>query len=212
MMILIKDLGIRETSPGVKKRIGIYECNDCKKHFECRTETVKARNQERCNSCASKLRPIVKHNMKQHPLNSTINNIIQRCENPKKYAFEHYGGRGISVCNEWKTDRKTFFDWVLANGWKQGLTIDRKDVNGNYEPENCRFVTQSVQMQNTRPLNNNNKTGYRGVSYSNYNKKYVSTIGLNNKSIHLGYFENPEEAACAYKFFVDKNKLEHKYE
>lgn len=212
MMKLIEDLGTREVLPGVRKRIGIYECNDCKKHFECRTETIKYRNQERCNSCASKLRPITKHGMRHHPLNDTINNMIQRCENSNKAHYEDYGGRGISVCNEWKTDRKTFFDWSLTNGWKKGLTIDRKNVNGNYEPTNCRFVKQDTQSQNTRPLKSNNKTGYRGVCFDKTKNKYLSTIGLNGKKIHLGYFENPEEAACAYKFFVDKNKLEHKYE
>lgn len=75
--------------------------------------------------------------------------VRSRCENPKASYFEHYGGRGIRVCDEWQT-WEAFRDWALANGYKDGLTIDRIDVNGNYEPSNCKWITQAEQMRNTR--------------------------------------------------------------
>lgn len=76
--------------------------------------------------------------------------MIQRCENPNIPCYVHYGGRGITVCDEWH-DYATFKKWALENGFNESLTIDRIDVDGNYEPSNCRWVTRKVQESNKRP-------------------------------------------------------------
>lgn len=75
-----------------------------------------------------------------------------RCNNPNDTAFEDYGGRGIKVCEEWNGSHSypNFREWAIENGYKEGLSIDRINVNGNYEPNNCRWVTQKVQMKNIR--------------------------------------------------------------
>lgn len=85
--------------------------------------------------------------------------MIYRCENPKSTHYKVYGGRGISVCKEWHNPEE-FMKWALENGYNDNLTIDRIDVNGNYEPSNCRWITQLEQARNKR---NNKKLKINGV-------------------------------------------------
>jgi len=86
---------------------------------------------------------------KYHPVYEIWHCMLQRCENPNNDGFHNYGGRGIAVCGEWH-DAKIFIDWALANGWQKGLQLDRIDNNGNYEPNNCRWVTSKENNRNKR--------------------------------------------------------------
>lgn len=77
-------------------------------------------------------------------------NMLSRTGNPRVPSYKNYGGRGIQVCQAWKDNYKAFFDWAVANGYDDTLTLDRIDVNGGYFPNNCRWVTPKVQANNTR--------------------------------------------------------------
>lgn len=73
----------------------------------------------------------------------------KRCENVSCKDYKYYGGRGIIICETWK-DFDSFCEWALNNGYKDNLTIDRIDFNGNYEPSNCRWTTMDIQLKNKR--------------------------------------------------------------
>ena len=81
--------------------------------------------------------------------------MIQRCSNPSHRRYEDWGGRGIKVCEEWRNDYSAFKNWAVSNGYKEGLSIDRINNDGNYEPTNCRWATSKEQNQNKRNYRRN---------------------------------------------------------
>lgn len=85
--------------------------------------------------------------------------IVDRCENPKCSQYKNYGGRGIRICQEWRESPQAFCEWAMLNGCTNALTIDRINVNGNYEPSNCRWITMVEQQTNKR---NNVNITYNG--------------------------------------------------
>lgn len=90
------------------------------------------------------------HGLSKTRIYSLYKDIKNRCYREKTECYKYYGGRGIRVCDEWLNDFVKFHDWAVANGHRRGLDIDRINVNGNYEPSNCRFVTRLVGARNTR--------------------------------------------------------------
>ena len=104
---------------------------------------------------------LTKHGLYKHPLHIVWGNMISRCYYPKNIGYRNYGGRGITVCDEWRNDFYSFHLWATSNGYKKSLTIDRIDNNKGYNPDNCRWVNQKEQCNNK---NSNHTLTYSGIT------------------------------------------------
>lgn len=91
-----------------------------------------------------------KHEQSNSKLYGVWRSMKYRCNNPNCHAYENYGGRGIRVCDEWNGSFLSFMCWANEAGYKEGLSLDRIDVNGNYTPDNCRWATAKIQTNNQR--------------------------------------------------------------
>ena len=182
-MIFIKETEPKEYTCGKFARHARFLC-------ECGGEIVTNINSVRIGSTKSCgcMRAGKWNGLSYHPLFKHFGHIRTRCTNPKHSDYKYYGGRGIIMCDEWIANPQNFIDYIttLENFGVDGYgSIDRRDNDGNYEPGNLRWATQSMQMQNTsRPKS---KTGYVGVYYKKRHNRFRADVYHNGKRVHVGH-------------------------
>ena len=126
-----------------------YKCKcDCGNYKVVADYNLRNNSTKSCG-CLSRENKI-KHNKSNTKLYRKYYAMKQRCYNSKYSRYFDYGGRGIKICDEWKNNFMSFYNWAINNGYQENLSIDRIDVNGNYCPENCRWITMEEQQSNTR--------------------------------------------------------------
>lgn len=121
-----------------------------------------------------------------------------RCATPSNVAYSYYGGRGISVCQEWRESFSSFKEWALQAGYRDDLELDRKDPNGNYEPANCRWANRVQQMRNQRKRRDAKTSRFKGVSWCANVCKWRVQLHSFSKPIHCGLFLDEIQAAKQY--------------
>lgn len=196
--------------------IGFKNVGSGKKWFECRCDcgnikTVKPTFWEngtvKSCGCLAASRTL-KHSEELDRLRRIHSGMIQRCYNPNSHAYQNYGGRGISICDEWRFNRDAFIEWSLSHGYSNDLTIDRIDNDGNYEPNNCRWANRKMQANNQRrdkivPPKNKPRKTWTIDGVTKFCKDWCKEYGLSYNMVayridHKGL--TPKEALTTKKF------------
>jgi hypothetical protein len=125
----------------------------------------------------------------------TWQGIRSRCKYKSDKHYKHYGGKGIRVCDEWQ-DFEVFYQWALLSGYSDSLTIDRIDVNGNYEPSNCRWIDRKAQANNRT---NNRIITYRNESHTLSEWSEILDINYSTLSARLNKYHWSVELAFSTK-------------
>jgi len=163
-----------------------------------------------CKECAIKKRSIdmiAKTDRDDIYLKKQLRNIKARCSG-KYDNYSSYTRKGISVCPEWMNSSDAFVRWAKDNGWDKELTIDRIDNNGNYEPSNCRWITNKqniLESESSRVSRGASK--YIGIWFRKDTEKWSAEIKIDSKKISLGSFDDELSAAAYRDMFIDINQI-----
>lgn len=141
------------------------------------------------------------HGLSKTRLYQIWRDMKSRCKNRNNKFYKDYGERGVCVCQEWDEDFMNFYKWAMENGYKENLTIDRINVNGNYEPNNCRWATPREQSNNTRIVKKATILGETKTFYE-FEKQY----GVPAKLMHSRYNKGYRDYEVIYNGHLGKKR------
>jgi len=195
----VKDLGIVARSPKSRPVHWVHCQCDCGTAADARLNTLRRGDTRSCGCLRRErtrelnltVRPThgaQRPGSPDHRLYMTWIDMRRRCQDPNNLSYQRYGGRGICVCEEWK-EFPAFRDWSKANGYRDDLTIDRRDNNGPYAPWNCRWATDSQQARNRRSNQYAEAWGERKllIEWSEDPRCMVSLGTLRNRITRYGW-------------------------
>lgn len=194
-LLVVENLNVN--SHGSKLHRCICDCGNIK---DVPISYLKSKHTTSCGCLVRELHTT--HNLSQSRLYGIHQNMLDRCFRKNELAYRDYGGRGITVCEEWKNDFMSFYNWSMENGYSDELTIDRIDNNGNYEPSNCRWATKAQQARNTRK---NVYFTYNGIT------KTISEWAR-DFGIPLTTFRRRIKQNRPLEEIISKERLKRKYE
>ena len=166
---------IKLLKKGKSRNTWLCLCPKCKEEFKIVGGRTKLNSISQCKGCSISEKKST-HKMSKSRIYHIHSKMISRCYNDNNKDYEHYGGRGIKIYDEWLGDNGfiNFYNWAIENGYNDNLTIDRIDVNGNYEPNNCRWTdikTQENNRTNSRIIN------FRGETHTL--SQWAEILGFN---------------------------------
>ena len=153
----------------IRKNKSYWKCQcDCGNIKIISATSLKSEKTKSCGCLRKEVTKIrgeknIKHNKTNTRLFRIFLGMKSRCYYTKNIGYKNYGGKGIKVCDEWLNDFMNFYNWAMSNGYSQGLTIDRINNDGNYEPNNCRWITMKEQENNRM---NNRLIKYKEKTYT----------------------------------------------
>ena len=148
---------------------------DCGNHVVVLANSLRNGNNKSCGCYRKEYR--IKHNMRNTRLYNIWANMRQRCNNTHNRQYADYGGRGITICDEW-AEFETFYEWAMASSYNDSLSIDRIDNNGGYSPDNCRWASNATQSNNRRSCVN---ITYRGETKTL--AQWAKALGMSDSAL-----------------------------
>ena len=202
-LTFIKEITVK----GTKSRKGLFQCS-CGATTKAYLSNVRYGRTVSCG-CKQKADRI-KHGCTtkgtKEPTYTRWTDMRNRCNNEKMEGYSNYGGRGITICKEWD-DYIVFKDWALNNGFHKKLSLDRKDNNKSYSPNNCRWVDKFTQCANKRKKTDT-KNKYIGIHHTP-SDTWVAVIDVKRKRITLGTYPTENEAVEVRNAYIKENNLPH---
>lgn len=198
-------LGICPHEPG-ERVYWLCEC-DCGNVLKVTSNHLTSGHTKSCGCYRKENSGLInwKHGMAHEKIYGVYKAIKRRCYKEDDPNYKNYGGRGITVCEEWRNSFQEFYKWAESTGYQEGLTIDRIDTNGNYEPENCRWTDMKTQNNNRR---NNHLEKYNGEYYTISQLSEISIVDYSTllSRINAGWeIEKAVETPNTHEKFNDQN-------